>query len=101
MRWVRALTIGAGLLAAGAVVGDDTKPPEVAPPPRPAVPKFKGGRPGEINTPAAKGERQTDRLKVGDDAPDFTLPTLDGQTEVRLSSFRGKKPVVLIFASYT
>lgn len=60
-----------------------------------------GGRPGEIITPAAKGERHKDRLKVGDPAPDFTLPTLKGDDEVTLSSFQGKKPVVLIFASYT
>lgn len=61
----------------------------------------KGGRPGEINTPPAKGERQPDRLKVGDRAPDFTLPTPTGTTKVSLSSFAGKRPVVLIFGSLT
>jgi peroxiredoxin Q/BCP len=35
-------------------------------------------------------------LKVGDVAPDFTLPAIDG-TKVTLSSFRGKKTVVLAF----
>ena len=40
-------------------------------------------------------------LKVGDDAPDFTLPTADKKSEVRLSSFRGRLPVVLVFGSYT
>lgn len=60
-----------------------------------------GGRPGEIITPAAKGERHPDKLKVGDLAPDFTLPDPTGKTRVTLSSFRGKKLVVLIFASYT
>jgi Ca2+-binding EF-hand superfamily protein len=60
-----------------------------------------GGRPGEIITPAAKGERHTDKLKVGDDAPDFVLPDLAGKTTVRLSSFKTKQPVVLVFASYT
>ena len=35
-------------------------------------------------------------LKVGDMAPDFTLPAIDG-TKVTLSSFRGKKTVVLAF----
>jgi peroxiredoxin len=35
-------------------------------------------------------------LKVGDTAPDFTLPSTAGGT-VTLSSFRGKKPVVLAF----
>ena len=40
-------------------------------------------------------------LQVGDVAPDFTLKTLDGAAQVSLSSFRGKRPVVLVFGSYT
>jgi hypothetical protein len=39
--------------------------------------------------------------KVGDLAPDFELRTADGLTNVRLSSFRGKKPVVLIFGCFS
>jgi cytochrome oxidase Cu insertion factor (SCO1/SenC/PrrC family) len=35
-------------------------------------------------------------LKVGDMAPDFTLPATDG-TKVKLSDFRGKSNVVLAF----
>lgn len=61
----------------------------------------KGGRPGEVITPAAKGERQKDLLKVGDVAPDFTLPDLSGKKTITLSSYKGKMPVVLILASYT
>lgn len=34
-------------------------------------------------------------------APDFTLPSHDGKSQVTLSSFRGKRPVVLIFGSFT
>jgi hypothetical protein len=41
------------------------------------------------------------RLRVGDAAPDFTLKTLDGQSAVRLSEWRGGRPVVLVFGSYT
>lgn len=39
--------------------------------------------------------------KVGDAAPDFTLETLDGTSEVTLSGFQDKRPVCLIFGSYT
>lgn len=46
----------------------------------------------EIDMPPGKGEI----------APDFTLPFADNQAEtVTLSSFRGDKPVALIFGSYT
>jgi hypothetical protein len=41
------------------------------------------------------------RLHAGDPAPDFSLPTLDHKATVTLSSFRGSKPVVLVFGSYT
>jgi hypothetical protein len=34
-------------------------------------------------------------------APDFELKTRDGASSIRLSSFREKKPVVLIFGSFT
>jgi hypothetical protein len=40
-------------------------------------------------------------LKSGAVAPDFDLPTLDKTSRVRLSSFRGERPVVLVFGSYT
>jgi len=36
------------------------------------------------------------KVKVGDPAPDFTLPTIDGRT-ITLAEFRGKKNVVLSF----
>jgi hypothetical protein len=38
---------------------------------------------------------------LGQDAPDFSLKTLDGKKIVKLSDFQGKKPVVLVFGSYT
>lgn len=40
-------------------------------------------------------------LRVGDEAPDFTLPTADRKAEMHLASFRGRSPVVLVFGSYT
>jgi hypothetical protein len=40
--------------------------------------------------------------KAGQDAPDFDLPMLGMKgTTVKLSSFRGDRPVALIFGSYT
>ena len=53
----------------------------------------RGRRKGDLRTP--------DKLNVGDTAPDFSLKTLDGKETVTLSQFKGKKPVVLIFGSYT
>jgi hypothetical protein len=40
-------------------------------------------------------------LRIGDDAPDFELPLLDRTRNVTLSAFRGDRPVVLVFGSYT
>jgi hypothetical protein len=40
-------------------------------------------------------------LNIGDEAPDFSLETFDKKSRVQLSGFRGKKPVVLVFGSYT
>jgi hypothetical protein len=42
-----------------------------------------------------------DALEVGDAAPDFKLAALGGAGQVALSGLRHKKPVVLVFASYT
>ncbi len=39
--------------------------------------------------------------KDGDTAPDFELAEVNGENPVRLSDFRVKKPVALIFGSYT
>ncbi len=39
--------------------------------------------------------------KEGDPAPDFELTDASGQHTVRPSDFRGKKPVALVFGSFT
>ncbi len=39
--------------------------------------------------------------KIGDIAPDFTLYDVNGENRASLSDFRGRKPVALIFGSYT
>ena len=46
-------------------------------------------------------ERETLAPAVGGEAPDFVLPRLGTSEHIRLSSFRGLKPVALIFGSYT
>jgi len=39
--------------------------------------------------------------RLGDTAPDFELRDVNGEDPIRLSSFQGDKPVVLIFGSFT
>ena len=39
--------------------------------------------------------------RPGDLAPDFELRDVNGENPVRLSDYRGKKPVALIFGSFT
>ena len=39
--------------------------------------------------------------KVGDQAPDFELTDVSGEQQVRLSDFQGRKPVALVFGSFT
>ena len=39
--------------------------------------------------------------RVGDQAPDFELTDVSGDKRVRLSEFQGRKPIALIFGSFT
>ncbi len=39
--------------------------------------------------------------KVGDRAPDFELTDVSGEHQVHLSDFRDRKPVALVFGSFT
>jgi peroxiredoxin (alkyl hydroperoxide reductase subunit C) len=55
------------------------------------VPKAQIYNPGELKAVDSKGH-----LKVGDQAPDFTLPSTTGQT-ISLSDYKDKKNVVLSF----
>jgi hypothetical protein len=63
----------------------------------------------DVMSSAMYMDLRTAKLAVGDPAFDFALPSLDtrrgddrltGRT-IRLGSFRGKKPVALVFGSYT
>ncbi len=49
---------------------------------------------------AGKFSEFKNSLRAGEEAPDFELPTLQGE-RVSLSSFRGKKHVLLEFGSIT
>jgi len=45
--------------------------------------------------------RHPDKLQQGDLAPTFSLKSLDGKKSFALADFKGKKPVALVFGSYT
>jgi hypothetical protein len=76
-------------------------------PPRPALPRGKAppGMPSplQLTLGVLKGEVGSPfpGPGVGQKAPDFTLPTQDGKGEITLSQYRGNKPAVLIFGSFT
>ena len=46
------------------------------------------------------GDR-TGKFKPGDMAPDFSLNVIHKNRAVKLSSFRNRRPVALVFGSYT
>lgn len=54
------------------------------------------GRGGDANRPARKPAPQ-----LADIAPSFKLKSIDGKDETDTASYRGKKPILLFFGSYT
>jgi hypothetical protein len=50
---------------------------------------------------AWQNEHEPIAPKPGDIAPDFELSDFNGENTIRLSDFKGKKPVALIFGSFT
>ena len=48
-----------------------------------------------------QNENNPNAPKAGDMAPDFELTDVHGNESVRLSDFKGKRPVVLLFGSFT
>jgi len=109
-RWVAAgvaalaALIGGQVLSAGRPAGDGPALSAAGPITRPAG--------GGLADPRRDGDI---RLKAGQDAPDFELSALEGfqkaqdgnyvakvgAEKVKLSSFRAKTPVFLVFTSYT
>ena len=50
---------------------------------------------------SAQKKLDAEAPRAGDMAPDFTLFDIEGKDSVTLSEFRGKKPVALVFGSFT
>ena len=50
---------------------------------------------------AAPSQVREGNLKVGDPAPDFQLKLRGSDQWLRLSDFQSKKPVALVFGSFT
>ncbi len=78
----------------------------VSPPPREkaaATPANAGPSPWVLFRGLLSGELGSFREgpELGQPAPDFSLATQDGKRHISLSEFRGKKPVVLVFGSFT
>jgi len=61
---------------------------------------WKIGGPGMVLGMLRYDERREGTLRPGDPAPDVTLETLSGDA-VRLATYFGRRPLVLVFGSYT
>ncbi len=56
---------------------------------------------GQEERPRSAPERREGNLRVGHAAPTFEIDALDNEERFDLRDWHGKKPVVLIFGSYT
>lgn len=54
---------------------------------------------GLVEWDQTQGQRDVGNIRINMIAPDFCLPSLDEDCIVRLSDFRGHKPVVPIFGN--
>ena len=57
--------------------------------------------PNKMHAQGRRPNQDDGAPKVGDIAPTFKLKTLDGAGEVDLTPLIGKRPIILIFGSYT
>lgn len=70
------------------------------------VPTTLAQRSGRTQPNSSTQAKQTRRAgppapQIGDLAPTVKLKSLDGKQETDISSFRGKRPIILFFGSYT
>ena len=82
----------------GATYRAMTQPPEVFGRYMKALPPFAMYA---VPFPPMWNRARAGTLQAGDRAPDFDLPKHDKSGRVRLSDYLGKRPVVLLFGSYT
>jgi len=94
-RPVRVAVIGAALLATGFLFFEGADPAAQT---REIVQKAIDWRDHELAWQLDNDRRSP---KVGDLAPDFELADSEGANSIRLSTFRGERPVALVFGSYT
>lgn len=80
-----------GLLAVAAATAQETATTQPKSPP--ATQRAAASKPATQPTRAAP--------QAGESAPSFKLKSLDGKSEFELTSVRGKRPVLLLFGSYT
>jgi hypothetical protein len=88
----------------GYLTVDDLREALPLSPPRPTTPpKNTGPSPLVLALGLLGGELGSflEGPAVGQPAPDFTLKTHDGKRQIAPAQFRGKKPVVLVFGSFT
>jgi hypothetical protein len=83
MSWKRAALVASAVIAAAA-----------------AFAVWKIGGPEMLVGMLRYDDRREGSLHPGDAAPDVTVATLNG-APTRLSSFVGRRPLVLVFGSYT
>jgi hypothetical protein len=96
-RRVAAVIVVLGMILARGAFGGDDDEDEVGGTKQAPPPTFKTSQ----EAMDAMKSRESKAPKAGDPAPDFLLHGPDGSKAVRLSSFKGVAPVILIFGSYT
>jgi hypothetical protein len=72
-----------------------------SPPTEPPTPADSPLRLADVMSSPFYERLRTPDLAPGDPASPFDLPLLDGSGRVRLADFAGRRPVALVFGSYT